>query len=55
MTNNIQEKYSKEINQLEEWTEIKYKEVIFDSDIHDWSQYSSEFGERLMNKSNIII
>ena len=28
MTNNIQEEYSKEIHQVEEWSETTYKEII---------------------------
>ena len=34
---------------------IEYQEVIFDSNICDWSINSSTFDERLLDKENIII
>ena len=44
-----------EANQLEEWTSLKCGEVVFDSNKDDWSLNTSVFGDKVMNKSNLII
>jgi hypothetical protein len=42
-----------EKNQLETWTGKKCSEVIFDSNKDNWSQNTSVFDSRIMNKSNL--
>ena len=43
------------MKQLEEWTnKKKCSEIIFDSDIYDWSKNTSVFGEKVINKSNLL-
>ena len=44
-----------EMKQLEEWTTMKCEEIIFDSTKDNWSQHSSVFDEKVMNKEHIII
>ncbi|BFU19916.1 trichohyalin, putative [Entamoeba histolytica] len=43
------------IKQLEEWTNRKIGNVLFDSDKDDWNVDTSVFGERIMHKEHIII
>ena len=43
-----------EIRQIESWTSMKVGDVVFDSNIHNWSQNTSVFDKTLMNKSNLI-
>ena len=43
-----------ELIQLEQWTNKKCLEVIFDSDKDNWSENTSVFGDKLMNKSNLV-
>ncbi|BFU19495.1 trichohyalin, putative [Entamoeba histolytica] len=43
------------IKQIEEWTEKRINNVIFDSDKDDWKEDTSVFGERIINKEHIII
>ena len=43
-----------EMKQLEEWTNKKCLEVIFDSNVDDWSQDTSVFNLKVMNKSDLI-
>ena len=40
-----------EVIQLEEWTNKKCSEIIFDSDKDDWDQNTSVFGNKLKNKT----
>ena len=44
----------KEIEKLEEWTNKKCGEIIFDSDIDNWSQNTSEFDDLILNKRNLL-
>ncbi|BFU25665.1 predicted protein [Entamoeba histolytica] len=44
-----------EMLQLEEWTNKKVGNILFDSDIDDWNKDTSVFGERVMNKEHVII
>ncbi|BFU26557.1 predicted protein [Entamoeba histolytica] len=39
-----------QIEQIEEWTERKVGNVLFDSDIDDWKEDTSVFGERKIDK-----
>ena len=40
-----------EMNQLEQWTNKKCSEVLFDSNKDNWSQNTSVFDSKIMNKS----
>ncbi|EMD45460.1 Hypothetical protein EHI5A_253500 [Entamoeba histolytica KU27] len=44
-----------QIKQLEEWTNRKVFNILFDSDIDDWKVNTSVFNQRIMNKEHIII
>ena len=44
----------KEKKQLEEWTNKKCGEVVFDSDKDDWSKNTSVFHTKVINKSHLI-
>ena len=43
-----------EINQIEEWTQLTFKEIIFDSNINSWEPNNSEFDTIVLNKQNLI-
>ncbi|BFU26348.1 trichohyalin, putative [Entamoeba histolytica] len=43
------------IKQIEEWTEKRINNILFDSDKDDWNINTSVFEERIMNKEHIII
>ena len=43
-----------EKKQFEEWTGLKCNDIIFDSNIDDWSIKTSVFNERIMGKSKLI-
>ena len=43
-----------ELKQLEEWTNKKCSEVIFDSNKDDWSTNTSVFDSKIKNKSNLV-
>ncbi|BFU18305.1 trichohyalin, putative [Entamoeba histolytica] len=43
------------VKQIEEWTEKRINNILFDSDKDDWKVDTSVFGERVMNKEHIII
>ncbi|BFU25531.1 trichohyalin, putative [Entamoeba histolytica] len=43
------------IKQIEEWTEKRINNILFDSDIDDWNRNTSVFEERIINKEHIII
>ena len=40
--------------QIENWTHLKMKDVVFDSNIHNWEEDESEFDKLILNKSNLI-
>ncbi|BFU26452.1 predicted protein [Entamoeba histolytica] len=44
-----------EIKQIEEWTERRINNTLFDSVKDDWNKFTSVFRERIMNKEHIII
>ncbi|BFU25178.1 trichohyalin, putative [Entamoeba histolytica] len=44
-----------QMQQLEEWTERRINNILFDSDIDDWNKNTSVFDQRIMNKEHIII
>ena len=43
-----------EMKKLEQWTGKKCNEVIFDSNKDNWSENSSVFDDRILNKRNLI-
>ncbi|GAB1220811.1 hypothetical protein ENUP19_0059G0020 [Entamoeba nuttalli] len=43
------------IKQLEEWTEKRINNILFDSDKDDWNKNTSIFDQRIINKEHIII
>ncbi|BFU25595.1 predicted protein [Entamoeba histolytica] len=52
----MKEKQRKEeMRQLEEWTEKRINNILFDSDKDDWNVNTSVFIQRIMNKEHIII
>ena len=56
ISNNISIDKTKEIvKQLEEWTERRIINIIFDSDIDNWNKNTSVFDQRIVNKEHIII
>ena len=40
--------------QLEEWTHLKCNELVFDSNIDDWSIHSSVFNKRIIGKKQLV-
>ncbi|BFU23275.1 predicted protein [Entamoeba histolytica] len=48
-------KREEEIHQIEEWTERRINNIIFDSDKDNWKEDTSVFDQRIMNKEHIII
>ncbi|BFU26143.1 trichohyalin, putative [Entamoeba histolytica] len=55
LNNKSNDKTKEIINQIEEWTEKRISNILFDSDIDNWKVNTSVFGERIMNKEHIII
>ncbi|BFU25919.1 trichohyalin, putative [Entamoeba histolytica] len=43
------------IKQIEEWTNRKVGNILFDSDKDDWNKNTSIFDQRIWNKEDIII
>ena len=43
------------IKQIEEWTEKRINNILFDSDKDNWNRNTSVFDQRIMNKEHIII
>ena len=46
----VKEKYQK---QLEEWTSLKCSDILFDSDVDDWSEYTSVFDKKVYGKKQL--
>ena len=40
--------------QIEDWTNLKMKDIVFDSNIHNWNKETSEFDSLILNKQNLI-
>ena len=40
---------------MESLSQMKVEEIIFDSQIDDWKQYTSEFEEKIFGQSKISI
>ncbi|BFU19522.1 hypothetical protein EHI8A_187890 [Entamoeba histolytica HM-1:IMSS-B] len=43
-----------QIDKVEEWTNLKVGTIIFDSNVDDWSKGSSVFGQRVLNRKNLV-
>ena len=48
------EKEMKRIQQLEEWSGLKFGETIFDSDVDQWSIDKSEFDDKIKGKKQLV-
>ena len=42
-----------EIKQLEDWTQLKCGEILFNSDVDDWSKDTSTFNDKIIGKSRV--
>ena len=43
-----------ELNQIEEWTEMKIIEILFDSENDDWTEENGVFNERIIGEDKLI-
>ena len=43
---------TEQIKQLEEWTELTCSEIIFDSNVDNWGEYTSVLNERIVRRDN---
>ncbi|BFU25821.1 trichohyalin, putative [Entamoeba histolytica] len=53
--NKSNDKTKEIIKQIEEWTERRINNILFDSAKDDWNKNTSVFDQRIMNKEHIII
>ena len=53
LSNNIVNEFKFEIEQIEEWSELSMKTVIFDSQLCDWSLESSTFVDHILHKEKL--
>ena len=44
----------KEMKQLEKWTKLKCKDILFDSEVDNWGIHTSQFNERIFEKSKLV-
>ena len=51
----IRHEYQNEIKQLEEWLEMSFDSIVFDSEICDWKIDTSTFDKRILQLNNIAI
>ena len=40
-------------NQIGEWTEMKYCDILIDSEVDEWTKEMSVFNERIIGKKQI--
>ena len=45
---------NKILNEIEEFCQLKYQEIIFDSDICDWKQFTSTFDKRIIYRNQLV-
>ena len=50
-----QNEFPNEINQLEEWTQLKFKQLIFDSTKDNWNKGTSKFDSIILRKEKLVI
>ena len=43
-----------EMKQLEQWTELKCTEIVFDSNVDKWSENDSDFDTKIMNQKQLV-
>ena len=43
-----------EQKQLEEWTSLKCTDIVFDSDVDNWSPYTTVLNERIIGKKQLV-
>ena len=43
-----------QIKQLEEWTGLKCTDIVFDSNVDNWSEGTSVFNERIIGKKQLV-
>ena len=55
ITKEIQTKKTKEMKQIEKWTSMNTKDVIFDSNCCEWSSFKSTFDTRIFGKQKLLI
>ncbi|BFU22917.1 trichohyalin, putative [Entamoeba histolytica] len=53
--NKSNDKTKEIIKQIEEWTERRINNILFDSYVDDWNKKTSVFKQRIMNKKHVII
>ncbi|BFU22423.1 trichohyalin, putative [Entamoeba histolytica] len=53
--NKSKDKIKEIIKQIEEWTEKRISNILFDSNKDDWNKNKSVFDQRIKNKEHIII
>ena len=51
----LKQNRSNELNQLEDWTGLQCNDLLFDSNIHDWSKNNSDFSSRIKGHRNVCI
>ena len=42
------------MKQLEEWTEMKCSQIIFNSDVDNWAENTSVFDEKVLGKKQLL-
>ena len=55
LSNEYRKQLPLEIEQFEDMLNMKFKEVIFDSEICDWSMTTSTFDKRLIGKDKLLL
>ena len=45
----------KEQKQLEEWTGLECSDIVFDSNVDNWAEGTSEFNDRIIGKKQLQI
>ena len=54
MNEKILTQYQKEIQSVEKMCDLRYKELIFDTEICNWDQYTSTFDQRIYGKEQLV-
>ncbi|BFU26166.1 trichohyalin, putative [Entamoeba histolytica] len=55
VVHSLHEETKHQIKQIEEWTEKRINNILFDSDKDNWNKNKSVFDQRIMYKEHIII
>ena len=43
-----------QVKQLEEWTGLSCSEIVFDTNVDDWSPHTTDFNERIIGKKQLV-